>query len=96
MDDALDAQHTLVAPLARLGLRQVPGLERDGLHLSHRDQDLLRGEQLGTVLGGEERRWEVMGGVWWLLSFIYLYFYYGEDFIFYIFHLFIILQFFRV
>lgn len=65
MHDALDAEHALVAPLARLGLWKVPGLQRDGLHLSHRDQDLLRGEQLGAVLGGNGRRWEVMDGVGW-------------------------------
>lgn len=54
VDDALDAQHTLIATLARLRLRKVPGLQSDGFHLSHRDQDLLRGEELGAVLGRAE------------------------------------------
>lgn len=50
MDDSLDVEDALVASLARLGLRQVPGLQGDGLHLAGGDQDLLRADQLGTVL----------------------------------------------
>lgn len=67
MDDALDAQHALVAALPGLGLGQVSGFQRDGLHLSHRDQDLLRGEELGAVLGAREdsgrsrRGWDIHG-----------------------------------
>ena len=51
----LDVEHTLVAPLARLRLGQVPGLQRDGLHLPGRDQDVLRAHQLRTVLGVHTR-----------------------------------------
>lgn len=40
--DSLDVEDTLVASLARLGLRQVPGLQGDRLHLPRRDQNLLR------------------------------------------------------
>ena len=54
--DSLDLEDTLVASLARLGLGQVPGLQGDGLHLPRRDQDLLRADQLGTVLKGRRRR----------------------------------------
>jgi len=50
VDDALDAQHTFIATLARLRLWKIPGLQSDGFHLSHRDQDLLRGEELGAIL----------------------------------------------
>lgn len=50
MADTLDAEDALVASLARLGLRQVPGLQGDGLHLAGGDQDLLGAHQLGTVL----------------------------------------------
>ena len=53
--DPLDVENTLVAPLARLGLGQVPGLQRDGLHLPGRDQDVLGAHQLRTVLGGHTR-----------------------------------------
>lgn len=50
MADPLDVEDTLIASLARLGLRQVPGLQGDGLHLPRWDQNLLRAYQLGTVL----------------------------------------------
>lgn len=46
----LDVEHTLIAPLARLGLGKVPGLEGDWFHFSNWDQNLLRGHKLGTVL----------------------------------------------
>lgn len=59
VDHTLDAQDTLVPTLAGLGLGQVSRLQRDGFHLSHRDQDLLRGEELGTVLRGNKREGEV-------------------------------------
>lgn len=62
VDHTLDAEDTLVATLARLGLGQVSGLQRDGFHLSHRDQDLLGGEELRTVLGGQEKRGGGYGG----------------------------------
>lgn len=52
MDGALDAEDTLIATLPRLGLREVPGLECDGLHLPHGDQDFGCGHQLGAVLWG--------------------------------------------
>lgn len=48
--DPLDVEDALVAPLARLRLGQVPGLQGDGLHLTCWDQNLLRAHQLGTVL----------------------------------------------
>ena len=48
--DTLDVEDALVAPLARLRLGQVPGLQGDGLHLTCWDQNLLRAHQLGTVL----------------------------------------------
>lgn len=50
MAHTLDVEDALVAPLAGLGLRQVPGLQGDGLHLAGGDQDLLGADQLGTVL----------------------------------------------
>lgn len=53
---ALDVEDALVASLARLGLRQVPGLQGDGLHLAGGDQNLLRAHQLGTVLREAERK----------------------------------------
>lgn len=53
--DTLDVEDALVASLARLRLRQVPGLQGDGLHLPGGDQDLLRAYQLGTVLRGDGR-----------------------------------------
>lgn len=66
MDDALDAEDTLVPALAGLGLGQVSGLQRDGFHLSHWDQDLLCGEELGTVLGGNKREGEVTAVCPWV------------------------------
>lgn len=39
--DTLDVEDALVASLARLRLRQVPGLQGDGLHLPGGDQNLL-------------------------------------------------------
>lgn len=48
--DTLDVEDTLVASLARLRLGQVSGLQGDGLHFAGGDQDLLRADQLGTVL----------------------------------------------
>lgn len=56
VDHALDAEDTLVPALAGLGLGQVSCLQRDGFHLSHRDQDLLCGGELGTVLMGSIKR----------------------------------------
>lgn len=50
MADPLDVEDTLVPTLARLGLRQVLGLQRDGFNLPCWDQNLLRAHQLGTVL----------------------------------------------
>lgn len=63
VDHALDAEDTLVPALAGLGLGQVSRLQRDGFYLSHWDQDLLCGGELGTVLGGikESRRLQH----WW-------------------------------
>lgn len=48
--DPLDVEDALVPPLARLRLRQVLGLQRDGFNLPRWDQNLLRAHQLGTVL----------------------------------------------
>lgn len=50
MADPLDVEDALIASLAGLGLRQVPGLQGDRLHLPRRDENLLRAYQLGTVL----------------------------------------------
>lgn len=50
MADPLDVEDALVAALAGLRLRQVPGLQGDGLHLPRWDQDLLGADQLGAVL----------------------------------------------
>lgn len=50
---ALDAENTLVPALPRLRLRQVLGLQSDGLDHLHRHQDLVRSQQLGAVLGTE-------------------------------------------
>ena len=54
---SLHVEHTLVVPLARLGLRQVAGSQCDGLGHAHGDIDLGRGQDLGTILGerGMER-----------------------------------------
>lgn len=54
--DPLDVEDALVAPLARLRLGQVPGLQGDGLHLTCWDQNLLRAHQLGTVLEKKQTR----------------------------------------
>lgn len=56
---ALDVQDAFVASLARLWLGQVLGLQGDGLDHLHRHQDLLRLQQLGTVLGREEATQQV-------------------------------------
>lgn len=50
MADPLDVEDALIPPLARLRLRQVLGLQRDGFNLPRWDQNLLRAHQLGTVL----------------------------------------------
>lgn len=50
MAHPLDVKNTLIASLARLGLRQVPGLKGDRFHLPRWDEDLLGAHQLGTVL----------------------------------------------
>lgn len=50
VNNTLDVEHTLVAPLTRLGLGKVPGLEGDWFHFSNWDQNLLCGHKLGTVL----------------------------------------------
>ena len=55
VDGPLDVEDALVASLARLRLRQVSSLEGDGLHFPHWYQDLVRGYQLGTVLGNKQR-----------------------------------------
>lgn len=44
-------EETLVATLARLRLRQVPGGQGDGLHHTHRNIDLGGGQDLRAVLG---------------------------------------------
>lgn len=49
---SLHVEHTLVVPLARLGLGQVAGGQCDGLGHAHGDIDLGRGQDLGTVLEG--------------------------------------------
>lgn len=51
VDSPLNAEHTLVASLARLGLGQVSGLKGDWFHFPNWDQNLLSGHELGTVLG---------------------------------------------
>jgi hypothetical protein len=51
VDSPLNAEHTLVASLARLGLGQVSGLKGDWFYFPNWDQNLLRGHELGTVLG---------------------------------------------
>lgn len=50
VNSPLDVEHALIAPLARLGLGKVPGLEGDRFHFSNWDQNLLCGHKLGTVL----------------------------------------------
>lgn len=54
MHGALDVQDALVASLAGLGLRQISGLQCDGLYLPNWNQNLLRGHELGTILWGKE------------------------------------------
>lgn len=49
---SLHVEHTLVVPLARLGLGQVAGGQGDWLGHTHRDVNLGRGQDLGTVLEG--------------------------------------------
>lgn len=51
---ALDVKDTLVVPLSRLGLGEVLGRQRDGLGHPHGDVDLGGGQNLRTVLRGEE------------------------------------------
>lgn len=50
VNNPLDVEHTLIAPLAGLGLGKVPGFEGDWFHFSNWDQNLLCGHKLGTVL----------------------------------------------
>lgn len=50
---ALDVEDTLVPALPGLRLRQVLGLQRDGLDHLHGHQDLVHSQQLGAVLGTE-------------------------------------------
>lgn len=52
MADPLDVKDAFIASLARLGLWQVLGLQGYWLHLPNWDEDLLRRDQLGTVLRG--------------------------------------------
>ena len=47
---ALDVEDALVAALPRLRLREVLGLEGDGLDHLHGHQDLVHAQQLGAVL----------------------------------------------
>lgn len=56
MDGPLDVEDTLIASLARLRLGQVSSLKSDWLYLPDWYQDLLRGHQLGTVLGEQAYR----------------------------------------
>lgn len=51
----LDIEDTLVVPLARLGLRKVPGQQGDGLHDTNRDVDLSGWQDLRTLLQNEKR-----------------------------------------
>lgn len=51
---ALDVKDALVVPLSRLGLGEVLGSQRDGLGHPHGDVDLGGGQNLWTVLRGEE------------------------------------------
>lgn len=47
----LDVQDTLVASLSRLRLREVLGLQSDGLDHLYWYQDLVHSQKLGAVLG---------------------------------------------
>lgn len=51
---ALDVEDALVVPLSRLGLGEVLGSQRDRLGHSDGDVDLGGGQDLRTVLRGEE------------------------------------------
>lgn len=61
MDGPLDVEDTLIASLAGLRLGQVSSLKGDGLYFPDGYQDLLRGHQLGTVLGKQAERFCVAG-----------------------------------
>lgn len=56
VDGPLYVEDTLVASLAGLRLGQVSRLQGDWLYLPDWNQDLLRGHQLGTVLGEQTKR----------------------------------------
>lgn len=62
MDGPLDVEDAFIAPLARLRLGQVSGLEGDWLHFPDGYQDLLSGDQLGAVLGSKQKAsvWSVL------------------------------------
>jgi len=55
VDQALHPHHALVAPLARLRLREVPGPQRDGPDLAGREEDLPRVKELRAVLKNRKR-----------------------------------------
>lgn len=61
-----EVEQALIAPLARLRLRQVPGGQGDGLHHTHRHVDLGGGQDLRAVLGDKasaEPGWRLAGGL---------------------------------
>lgn len=62
VDSPLDVEDAFIAPLARLRLGQVSGLEGDWLYFPDRYQDLLGGDQLGAVLGSKQKAsvWSVL------------------------------------
>lgn len=62
MDSPLDVEDAFIAPLARLRLGQVSGLEGDWLYFPDRYQYLLGGNQLGAVLGSKQKAsvWSVL------------------------------------
>lgn len=61
VDGPLDVEDTLIASLAGLRLGQVSSLKGDGLYFPDGYQDLLRGHQLGTILGEQAERSHLSG-----------------------------------
>lgn len=65
MADPLDVKDAFIASLARLGLWQVLGLQGYWLHLPNWDENLLRRDQLGTVLGDNRGAGQAQGRERW-------------------------------
>lgn len=55
LDFALDAEHTFVVLLARLGLRQVSGSQRDWSNDTRWNQDIAAVQDLGATLKMAEK-----------------------------------------